>query len=71
MANPKPDDLVARFRRLPQAEQQRALAYVEQLDRSAYGSVLLSHVNTIPADDLDEMSQVIDEDCERVDADGW
>jgi hypothetical protein len=71
LANPKPDDLVARIRRLPQTEQRRALAYVEHLEHATQGRALLSLVNTIPAEDLEEMALAIEADCESVDADAW
>ncbi len=71
MAKPFSDDLVARFRRLPQAEQRRALAHVEKANQLANGSALLSYVNMISAEDLREMLRAIDADCEGVDAEAW
>ncbi|MFQ5705664.1 MAG: hypothetical protein ACE5HT_16820 [Gemmatimonadales bacterium] len=71
MAHPKPDDLAARIRRLPQTEQRRALAYVESLECAARGTALLPLVNSIPAEDLDAMAAAIEADCERVDAADW
>ncbi len=71
MAHPKPDDLAARIRRLPQAEQRRALTYVESLEYAARGSALLSLVNSIAPEDLDAMAAAIEADCERVDAADW
>jgi len=71
LTNPIPDDLVSRFRRLAQADQRRALAYVEKVDVAASGSALLPHVNLIPAEDLEEMVRAIDADCEGVDAEAW
>ncbi len=71
MAHPKPDELVDRIRRLPQAAQHRAIAYVEQLEHAAQGRALLSLVNSIPAEDLEAMAAAIEADCESVDADSW
>ena len=39
--------------------------------RGVPGKTLLRFAGTIPADDLDLMERVIEEECEQVDADGW
>lgn len=71
VAQPVPDDLAARIRRLSPAEQRRAMAYVERLEHAGRGTALLSLVNVIPDDELDVMAAAIEADCERVDASDW
>ena len=62
------EDLAERIRRLPPAEQRRAIAFVHRLEQAANGTALLPLINAIPHDDLDEMAAAIEADCERVDA---
>ena len=66
-----PDDLAARVRRLPAAQQRQALAYVQALEHASAGGTLLRFVGTIPATDLAAMAAAIQADCERVDAADW
>ncbi|MDZ4864515.1 MAG: hypothetical protein SGJ01_13855 [Gemmatimonadota bacterium] len=71
MTPSRPDDLVARLRRLPPAEQQRALAYVRTLERAVEPPALLQSVGSIPVDELNAMAAAIEADCERTDAADW
>jgi hypothetical protein len=66
-----PDDFVARVRRLPLPDQERALAYVRSLERAAAHGPLLDVAGSIPADELSRMAAAIEADCERIDAAGW
>ncbi|MEO8029856.1 MAG: hypothetical protein ABI765_03340 [Gemmatimonadota bacterium] len=66
-----PDDLMARLRRLPPAEQQRALAYVRTLERAVAPPILLQAAGSIPPEELTAMAAAIEPDCERIDAAGW
>jgi hypothetical protein len=71
MAHSIPDDIAARVRRLPPAQQQQALVYVRTLEHAGAGPELLQFVGAIPAPDLATMTAVIEADCERVDAADW
>lgn len=66
-----PDEIAARLRRLPAAQQRQALAYVETLERASRGSTLAAFAGSIPREDLAEMAAAIEADCERVDARDW
>jgi DNA-binding GntR family transcriptional regulator len=66
-----PDEVAARVRRLPAAEQRQALAYLEMLERAADGEGLAAFAGTIPPADLAVMAAAIEADCERVDAGDW
>ncbi len=68
MNPPVPDDIAARVRRLPAAEQRQALAYVETLERAARGATLATFAGSIPPAELAAMAAAIEADCERVDA---
>jgi hypothetical protein len=67
MARSVPDDIAARLRRLPPAQQRQALAYLETLERASHGAALAALKGSIPRDDLAEMAAAIEADCERVD----
>ena len=71
MPHSVPDEIAARVRRLPPAEQRQALAYVETLERAARGTVLAAFAGSIPPADLVVMAAAIEADCERVDAGEW
>jgi len=66
-----PDEIAARVRRLPAAEQRQALACVETLERAAGGNGLAVFAGAIPPADLAAMAAAIEADCERVDAGDW
>lgn len=65
------DEIAARIRRLPDAQQRQALAYVETLERARHGAALVALKGSIPREDLAEMAAAIEADCERVDARDW
>jgi len=71
MTRSVPDEIAARIRRLPDAQQRQALAYVETLERAAGGATLAGFAGSIPAADLAAMAAAIEADCERVDAADW
>jgi hypothetical protein len=66
-----PDEIDARVRRLPAAEQRQALAYVETLERVARGNGLAAFTGSIPPGDLAVLAAAIEADCERVEAADW
>lgn len=66
-----PDEIAARVRRLPPAQQRHALAYLETLERAARGQALAALAGSIPSADLAAMAAAIEADCERVDAGDW
>jgi hypothetical protein len=61
--------------RLPVEKQLQVLDFAKTLAMPAIkgvqGKTLLRFAGSIDATDLDEMSQAIADDCERVDADEW
>ena len=71
MARTVPDEIMARIGRLPDAQQRQALAYVETLERASHGAALVALRGSIPREDLAEMAEAIEADCERVDARDW
>ena len=66
-----PDEIAARVRRLPPAQQREALAYVTTLERAAVPPALTAFVGSIPAADLAVMTAAIEADCERIDGADW
>lgn len=66
-----PDEIAARVRRLPPAQQREALRYVTTLERAAQPPTLTAFVGSIPADDLAVMTAAIEADCERLDGADW
>jgi hypothetical protein len=66
-----PDDVAARLRRLPPADQERALAYVRALEQAGAPAPLLGVVGLIPSAELQSMAAAIEADCERIDAASW
>ncbi len=71
MAHSVSDDILARLRRLPPAQQRQALAYVETLERASHGAALAALKGSIPREDLAQIAAAIEADCERVDARDW
>jgi hypothetical protein len=71
MARTVPDEILVRLRRLPDAQQRQALAYVETLERASHGAALAALKGSIPREDLAEIAAAIEADCERVDARDW
>lgn len=66
-----PEEIAARIRRLPPAQQREALVYVAALERATAGESLRHFAGSIPAVDLATMVAAIEADCERVDARDW
>ena len=71
MARSVPEEIAARVRRLPAAQQREALAYVETLERASQGVALAALAGSIPPAELAAMAAAIEADCERVDASDW
>jgi hypothetical protein len=64
-----PDDIIARIRRLPDAQQHQALAYVATLERASHGEALVVLKGSIPREDLALMAAAIEADCESLEND--
>lgn len=68
-------ELLEQFQSLPHEFQRRVLEFAQALalsmPKGAPGERLLRFAGTIPADDLQVMSQVIEAGCERIDWDEW
>lgn len=71
MSPSMPDEIAARVRRLPPAQQREALAYVATLERATQPPTLTAFAGSIPSGDLAAMAAAIEADCERVDAADW
>ena len=71
MTRTVPDEIVARIRRLPDAQQRQALAYVQTLEQASHGAALAALSGSISREDLAQMAAAIEADCERVDARDW
>lgn len=70
------ETLHAKVRTLTPAQQQYVLGVVESLGRTATppgvpGRNLQHLFGLFSKEDADEMMRVIEEDCERIDPDGW
>ena len=69
------DDILEEIHKLQKTEQERVLEFARSLvkvePRGVPGKHLLRFVGTINKDDLEEMAQSIEEDCERVDHSEW
>ena len=67
--------LVERFRRMTAEQQQQLLDYAQTLTRlrglSGREMIELAQRVAFPPEDLAEMARAIEEDCERIDWDGW
>ena len=68
MAHSVPQEIAARVKRLPAAQQCQARVYIETLEPAGQGEVLVALRGSIPREDLAEMAAAIEADCERVDA---
>ncbi len=67
------DQVVEELKVLPEALQWRVLEFVRTLaaPHGVPGKQLLQFAGAISSDDLLIMSQAIEQDCERVDANEW
>jgi hypothetical protein len=66
------DRLIAQMDKLPYDLQLRVLDFVKSLiPKGVEGKSLLRFEGAIPDDDLLLMTQAIEENCERVDANEW
>lgn len=63
-----PDEIAARLRRLPPAQQRQALAYVETLEHATHADCLAALAGSIASADLAAIKTAIEANCERVDA---
>lgn len=68
-------ELHERAAKLGPEEQRQVLEYARALgeasQRGVPGEALLRFANSIPADDLREIAQAIEEGCEHLDARAW
>jgi hypothetical protein len=68
-------ELQQHLSRLGPAERRQVLEYTRELGEpprhGTPGAALLRFVGAIPAEDLREMADAIDEGCERVDPERW
>jgi hypothetical protein len=69
------EEICAEMERLSPVDQRRVLDLAKNLARSGLlevpGRTLLRFAGTIDPSDLDVMQRAIEEDCERVDENGW
>jgi len=66
------DNLISQLDRLPYELQLRVLDFVKSLiPKGVEGKSLLRFEGTIPSDDLNLMSQAIENGCEKVDISEW
>ncbi|NDJ20019.1 hypothetical protein [Myxacorys almedinensis] len=69
------DEVVEQLKVMPQPLQKQVLEFVRSLVkaevRGTPGQQLLRFAGSIPSDDLQLMSEAIEQDCERVDIDEW
>jgi hypothetical protein len=69
------EEVLEQLKNLPHELQWRVLEFTHALSISAPrgvpGRQLLRFAGSIPLDDLDLMSQAIEQGCEQVDADEW
>ena len=67
--------VVGELRRLPEDLQRRVMSYTETLRATLPSGIpgrdLLTFAGTIPANDLLEMREAIEEGCEQVDPSEW
>ena len=68
-------ELQQRLSRLGPAEKRRGLEFARALGEppggGTPGAALLRFAGSIPAEDVREMADAIEEGCEQVDPDGW
>jgi len=69
------EQLLNEVRRLPDDQQQRVLDFARMLSTprpvGVPGKDLLRFAGAIPSEDLQEIAEAIEQDCERIDTDGW
>ncbi len=69
------DEVVEQLKIMPQPLQRQVLDFVRSLVkvdvRGTPGQQLLRFAGSIPSDDLQLMREAIEQDCERIDVDGW
>ncbi len=75
MSIPIIDEVVEQLKVMPQPLQRQVLEFVRSLIkaevRGTPGQQVLRFAGSIPSDDLQLMSEAIDQDCNRVDIDEW
>ncbi len=75
MHTPVIDMVIEQMKTLPTELQWRVLEFTRALaistPRGTPGRDLLRFVGTIPKESAELMRQAIEEDCERIDVDGW
>lgn len=68
-------EILNELNRLDEPELRRVLEFVRSLPaetvKGESGDSILRIVGTIPPEDLKEMRDAIEADCERIDSDGW
>jgi hypothetical protein len=68
-------EIINQIGQLDYEHQRRVLDFARALaltgPKGVPGKQLLTFAGTIPADDLKQMMQTIEENCEQVDADEW
>ena len=68
-------EIINQIGRLDYEHQRRVLDFARALvvtgPKGVPGKQILSFAGTIPADDLKDMIQAIEDDCEKVDVDEW
>lgn len=69
------DEIRRRIASLPPAHQERVLDFVRSLEPTGEGGAsgrdLVRFAGTWPGEQLEEMTRIIDADCEQVDPDAW
>ena len=68
-------ELLEHMSRLPSDKQRRVVEFAAALSHTSEQGVpaskLLELAGTLPPEDADEMRRAIEEDCERIDRNGW
>lgn len=66
-------ELIERLHQLDDEQQAQVLEFARSLGRprGVPAESLLRFAGSIPLDDLEKMSRVIEEDCERINPDEW
>ena len=69
-------EIISEIENLEDEDQERVLAYAKSLKNPKNkggnsGSMLRKYVGAISAYDLSQMSKAIEQDCERIDHEGW
>jgi hypothetical protein len=75
MSEPLAEQVLDQLQALPLKQQRRVLEFARALAASTpagvQGKTLVPFAGYIPADELEELEQLIDEGCERIDPNGW